>query len=253
MTGVAPLRPAGTVILLRETPGTGLELLMIRRGEQLAFGGGAWAFPGGRVEEDDHVVARAVCPDLEGDAAEDAAARVAAIRETIEEVGIVPGLAMPPSDPMIGSIRQRLKDGVPFSALLAEKVRWIDPAGLIPFARWIPPGNIARRFDTRFFVARVPQDVVPHVDGEECTSALWATPAEMLDQRAEGRIAMMFPTRCNVARLAPFKTYPDVMAHLREHPVGIVQPFVTDRDGVPHRCVPEGHGYPALFEPAAQD
>jgi 8-oxo-dGTP pyrophosphatase MutT (NUDIX family) len=73
-----PVQPAATVILLRDTPG-GLEALLIQRGQKLVFHGGAWAFPGGRVDDEDSAGAG---DDL-------AAARIGAVRETREETGLV--------------------------------------------------------------------------------------------------------------------------------------------------------------------
>jgi 8-oxo-dGTP pyrophosphatase MutT (NUDIX family) len=74
------VQPAATVVLLRDTAG-GLETLLIQRGEKLVFHGGAWAFPGGRVDDED----RAGVTDDD----DLAAARAAAVRETREETGLV--------------------------------------------------------------------------------------------------------------------------------------------------------------------
>ncbi len=73
-----PIKPAATVIPLRDGS-EGVEVLILRRDTNLAFHGGSWVFPGGRV--DDHEIAAHAGDDL-------AAARVAAAREAEEEAGL---------------------------------------------------------------------------------------------------------------------------------------------------------------------
>jgi 8-oxo-dGTP pyrophosphatase MutT (NUDIX family) len=78
---IAALRPASTVVVVRDTPGAdGFEVLMVRRHDQVAFMAGAYVFPGGRVDDED--VAQAG-----GDTAE--AHRLAAVREVQEEAGVL--------------------------------------------------------------------------------------------------------------------------------------------------------------------
>jgi 8-oxo-dGTP pyrophosphatase MutT (NUDIX family) len=77
----AEVVPAATVVLARDRPGGGLEVLMVRRSSRLAFAGGAWAFPGGRVEAAD-------CPPGQPAGSLEAARR-AAVRELAEETGLV--------------------------------------------------------------------------------------------------------------------------------------------------------------------
>jgi 8-oxo-dGTP pyrophosphatase MutT (NUDIX family) len=70
--------PAATVVVLRDGE-AGIETLLCRRSSKLAFHGGAWVFPGGRIDPEDF-----------GDAPDDlaAAARRAAVREAKEEAGV---------------------------------------------------------------------------------------------------------------------------------------------------------------------
>ncbi|GAA3263465.1 hypothetical protein GCM10020258_28820 [Sphingomonas yabuuchiae] len=86
--------PAATLILMREGPDADAlpEVLMVERGAALAFLGGAMVFPGGRVDPGDHALVPADAPDRE-----ETAARIAAIRETIEEVGLGIGLSPSPT------------------------------------------------------------------------------------------------------------------------------------------------------------
>src|SRR6478735_6240795 len=92
------LIPAATVIVMRETAGAP-EVLMLERAAGMAFAGGALVFPGGRIDPGDHALAAR----LGATDADEAAARIAAIRETIEEAGIALGMALPATD--VGTVR----------------------------------------------------------------------------------------------------------------------------------------------------
>ena len=87
-----PAIPAATLVIFRDTPAGPPELLMVERAKAMAFAGGALVFPGGRVDPGDHALAAVLgSPDNE------TAARIAAIRETIEEAGLPIGLSPMPS------------------------------------------------------------------------------------------------------------------------------------------------------------
>jgi 8-oxo-dGTP pyrophosphatase MutT (NUDIX family) len=120
-----PIVAAATVILLRDAP-SGLETLMLRRDSRLAFAGGMWVFPGGRIDPGDF-------PAVGGNADDDlvVAGRTAAVREAAEEAGLA-----------------------------------VDPDALIPFAHWTPPPEAPKRFSTQFYVAPAPEGAVTIDDGE---------------------------------------------------------------------------------------
>jgi 8-oxo-dGTP pyrophosphatase MutT (NUDIX family) len=80
MTDAVPLRRAATVVLVRDGA-AGIEALLLRRHSDLAFHGGAWVFPGGRIDDEDYH------QDAPGDHGR--AAVVAACREAQEEAGLV--------------------------------------------------------------------------------------------------------------------------------------------------------------------
>lgn len=224
--------PAATLVLLRDRPG-GPEVLMVERGAALAFAGGALVFPGGRVDAGDHRIAAAI-----GGEPEETAARIAAIRETIEEVGLAIGI-----DPALLAHRKALLAGESAESLLPADAFALD--ALTPFARWRPRDVPHHIFDTRFYLAR--GDGTPSVDGAESAHAFWARPAEIL----AGTGRLIFPTRRNLERLA---TYPDVAAALddaRARPVRTITPWIEDRGGAPHLCIPDDLGYPVVAEPMA--
>src|SRR4051794_4958857 len=151
MSDDMPIRPAATVILVRDGDG-GLETLLVRRSSDLAFHGGSWVFPGGRIDDEDFVTTPI---GVRGDAGDmESAARAAAVREAQEEAGLV-----------------------------------VDPATLRPWAHWTTPPGRNRRFATWFYLAPAPHgsdDVV--IDGSEISDHRWFRPHDALLARREGEI-----------------------------------------------------------------
>jgi len=77
-TQPAPARPSASVVVVRNGAHS-VEVLLLRRNEQIAFHGGAWVFPGGRVDDSDG--GADTLDELE-------IAKRAAVRETLEETGL---------------------------------------------------------------------------------------------------------------------------------------------------------------------
>lgn len=204
--------PAATLILFRERAATPPQLLITQRAAGMAFAGGALVFPGGRIDPADEV--RAVkYDDL---AEEDAAARIAALRETAEEVGSDYGLGV---------------------------------HDLTPFARWLPKHRQSRNFDTRFYIARVPGDAAdPIADGGETVRAFWAGATEVLGMCDRGEAEIIFPTRRTLERLAQFESFEAAVENALRHPIEPITPYHEDRDDGPWLCIPEGLGYPVTAE-----
>lgn len=236
--------PAATLVLFRERHGAPPELLMVERAAAMAFAGGALVFPGGRIDPGD----RALAATMNGDP-DDTAARIAAIRETIEEVGVAIGFAPPVGQPILSKLRAALHRGASLGSALNGVGLTLDTAALVPFARWLPAHAPMRIFDTRFFLARWPQGAPePEVDATENVRLLWATAREVLDDADAGRVRIIFPTRRNLERLARFSSFEDAVADASLRPVRTVTPWTEDRGGVPHLCIPEDLGYPVTAE-----
>lgn len=229
--------PAATVIVMREAAAGPPELLMVERSRAMAFAGGALVFPGGRIDPGDHLLT---------DSHDDAAARVAAIRETIEEAGLALGLSVDPDT--LATMRAALHAGEPFARLLAEAGLALDLDALVPFARWLPYGLPHRVFDTRFYLARAPEGAAPQVDGSENVRLCWITAQGALDLADRGEAMVIYPTRRNLERLAQFDGFESAMAHARRFPIEPITPFVESRGGVDWLCIPEGLGYPITAE-----
>lgn len=231
--------PAATLVVFRDQDDGPPELLMVERARAMAFAGGAMVFPGGRVDPGDRL--------LGGD--DDGAARVAAIRETIEEAGLPVGLDRLPGPAALAAIRAGLHAGEPFAALLAAQDLRLVPEQLVPFARWLPNHAPVRVFDARFYLARLPAGAPEAaVDRTENVRLVWTTAADMLAAADAGRATIIFPTRRNLERLAPFASFDDAAADAARHPVRTITPWTEVRDGEEWLHIPDDLGYPVTAE-----
>jgi 8-oxo-dGTP pyrophosphatase MutT (NUDIX family) len=234
--------PAATLVLMRERAGGGApELLIMERTRDMAFAAGALVFPGGRVEPQDHELAER-CAGIA-----DAAARIAALRETIEETGIA--VALEPA-PDADALRTGLEAGASFGALLDKAGVAPRLDALTPFARWCPNFRETRRFDTLFFLAEAPADApAVSADPSEAARAFWATAADVLADVDAGRAHVIFPTRRNLERLARFGSIAEARADAARYPVRKITPWVEEREGKAFVCIPDDAGYPVTAEP----
>lgn len=235
--------PAATLILIRPAADGGPpEILMLERAETMAFAAGALVFPGGRIDPEDEALA-ARFP-----AVEDAAARIAAIRETIEETGVAPALRPAPD---ASALRAAMAGGRPFAALLDEMDLSLDLESLTPFARWCPNFREARRFDTLFYLAEAPAGggTLHSADETESVYTFWASAETVLAEIEAERAKAIFPTRRNLERLARFDSLAEARLDAGRHPVSRITPWVEEHDGRRLVCIPEGIGYPVTSEP----
>ncbi len=185
-----PAIPAATVVLLRDGA-DGVETLMLRRNSKLAFAGGAWVFPGGRIDPEDYP-AGVVTDD---DEAVLTAARNAAAREAMEEAGLA-----------------------------------VDPETLVWFAHWTPGALAPRRFATWFFVGAAPDGQVV-VDDGEIHEHLWIRPADAMARREIGEIELIPPTWVTLHALAEASSTEDVCATARERDPQIYFTHIARVDG----------------------
>jgi 8-oxo-dGTP pyrophosphatase MutT (NUDIX family) len=238
--------PAATLILVRERDSGAPELLMVERAADMAFAGGAWVFPGGRIDEADERLAL----DLgrEGDSA----ARIAAIRETLEETAVPAGLSAPPRPEHCLEIQAALAAGEEFGDIVEQAGLMLDLDALTPFARWVPRFHARRRFDTLFFLTRSPDgDWTPNTIERECAGAHWVTAAEVLERDRAGQVQLIFPTRRTLERLAQHASFDEIVTDARSHPIEPISPWVDEVEGERFITIPEGIGYPVTSEKLA--
>jgi 8-oxo-dGTP pyrophosphatase MutT (NUDIX family) len=237
-----PIRPAATVMLVRDTIGS-LEVFMMRRTTKAAFAGGMYVFPGGAVDaaDADH---------------RDSSYEMASIRECFEEAGVLlacdrDGCTVRFDSPDVQSRFTRYRHTVHSgeqsmaSVLAAEGLtpRFEDLAWV---AHWITPFGEVRRFDTRFFVAAMPEDQDPLHDDIETVDSLWVRPSDALQRAASGELLMLPPTIANLRFLADHRTVDDAMGAARRvgTPPRILPKVVWGDDGrIVNLLMPGDDGY----------
>jgi len=253
MSAPAPARPAATVLLLRDGA-AGLEVFMVLRNRQIEFASGALVFPGGRVEAADAEMAAALAPD-------DPLGpfRVAAVREAFEECGVLlardveGGPVAAAAATRIAERRGALCAGdVGFAALLAAERLVADPAALVHFAHWVTPVDLAKRFDTHFFLAADPGGQSLLHDGGEMVDSVWITPQTALADAAAGHRTVVFPTRLTLARLGHAGTVREAFAVALATPIVTVMPEFVELPEGPHMRIPLAAGYGGPLFPAGR-
>ena len=196
---------------------------------------GAYVFPGGRVDVADHHVA---WPGTTEPAAE---YWVAAVREVFEETGVL--LARHPSEqwsadasssPELEAWREQLMQGqADLADVLAGRELTLDPDALCYIAHWITPVAEPRRYDTRFFIAALPEGRNAAPDEREMTDMLWLSPRDALARFEEGRLPMVFPTVRTLQLLAPYRNVSEVFVAFRNRVIEPVLPrLVRSGNGV---------------------
>ncbi|TCU59831.1 NUDIX domain-containing protein [Novosphingobium sp. PhB57] len=233
--------PAATLVIFRNAADGGPpELLMVQRAREMRFAGGAAVFPGGRVDPADRELAAALLPS---EPIELASARIAAIRETLEETGLMVATHRPVSAEEAAQGRLLLLERGTLAPVL-EHFGWdLAPERLVLYAHWCPPWD--KGFDTRFFVTDLGTGAVDvTVDATENTRLFWTSAAQALDMTARGEIAVIFPTRRNLERLARFASHAEALADIQRHPVERIHPRIETIEGEEWLMIPDGHGYP---------
>ncbi len=222
---------AATVMLLRDRPGE-MEVLMVQRHRDMKFMGGALVFPGGKHDPADADAARfATCTS------DDVALRITAIREVFEESGVLLAREKDGSG-FVGDAhrqqiaerhRKRLEKGEMNMLQLAEaeNIEFMTDL-LVPFAHWITPRGAPRRYDTWFYMVRVPEDHLHEHDGGESVDSVWISASQALADEAEGKREITFPTRMQLAKLGRNKTVDTALDAARRSTIVTVLPEIID-------------------------
>jgi 8-oxo-dGTP pyrophosphatase MutT (NUDIX family) len=239
-------RPAATIVLLRDAA-EGMELLLMRRSRSAGFVPGAYVFPGGRVDGADAMPA--VIERLDGLTVQSAETRLelpdaeppaiayylAALREAFEETGILVGIrsdgSAPPTaaeDEGVDQIRDQLmSDDVSFADAISRLQCRIAGDAIEYIAHWITPLPEPRRYDTRFFAAKVRPGSTPIADPREMTDAVWIAPQEALDRCDAGDLPMVFPTIKTIEQLAKYERADDALSGFAGEPVRTILPTLV--------------------------
>ena len=247
MNDIATPRPAATVLLLRDGP-PGIEVFMQVRHQDMAFASGALVFPGGRVDPEDHALAADA--DLSPATARldplAGALRVAAIRETFEESGVL--LARPRGEAALLSgerLRGLSAEGHGFARMLADTGLVLAADLLVHFAHWITPVYRPRRFDTHFFALSAPEDQLAAHDGTESVESMWIAPRDAVAGGAAGRFKLVFATLMNLRRLDRYANVAEaLLAAARAKVVTVTPELVARGEGnIRQMRIPAEAGY----------
>jgi 8-oxo-dGTP pyrophosphatase MutT (NUDIX family) len=188
MTTTKTFRDAACVVLVRGA-GRELEVYWVRRSDAVPFQPGFMAFPGGKVDAAD---AEFPVPGIADEF--ERAARVCAIREGLEETGVLLTLAGKADPEALAAARDALLAG---RATLAQATRdhgWsLAPESLTFAGRWQTPVFASMRFDTLFFLSRVPEGQEPQVIPGELAGGEWVKPLEALERYRRGQLTFAAP------------------------------------------------------------
>jgi 8-oxo-dGTP pyrophosphatase MutT (NUDIX family) len=240
--------PAATVVVFRKCPAGGPpELLMVQRAKEMRFAGGAAVFPGGRIDPEDRALAQMLAPEEDP---EIAAAKIAGIRETLEETGLMIAARERVTAADAAAARTMLIEQGALAPVL-EQFGWnLLLESLTWFAHWCPPMDGA--FDTRFFVTDLGTGTVDvTVDATENTRLFWASAKRVLELADEGEISVIFPTRRNLDRLALFGSFAEACEQIAQFPPQRISASPQERNGEKWLVIPDGHGYPVLGQSLA--
>lgn len=207
MSETKPVRQAAAVLLTREGP-RGRELFWVRRSREVALGGGFYAFPGGRIDPADRVLA---------DRLEVEPNQVAAIRETFEESGVLLADGTWTDEARDEERRALLADERTLDEVLTRlnarpRADWLLPAG-----RWLTPPFVPVRFDAFFYVAALPENQTASVWPGELVDGEWLTPAEALDKWRDAR-ALLHPPALHLVRCLGTLAFPDCARAMNDVP-----------------------------------
>jgi 8-oxo-dGTP pyrophosphatase MutT (NUDIX family) len=257
-TVTSPPVDAATVLLLRDSD-IGLQVLLLRRHHASKVLGGAYVFPGGKLDAQDQVPEvlqhlheplgslhqRLAEPALSLERS--AGLFVAALREALEECGVLPG--QPNDVPWLPDLRQRLQQGQDWASALDATQARLHTHAILPWSRWITPRQPSvtnKRFDTRFFITRVdPMQDARH-DDHETTDSVWLTPQQALQRFAQGDIELAPPQIMSLMDLKLHASVDAALTHARQRQPVLIEPEPFDEDGCRVICYPGDprHGVP---------
>ena len=234
---------AASVLLLRDSD-EGLQVLLMHRAQASQVLGGAYVFPGGKVDAADHDLAAlqslSEAPEQlrqrldEATLAPERAAGLfmAALREAFEECGVLAG-----QDAGGSALATQLRTQVGHSGWhqsLRQQGQALRTEALLPWSRWITPRQPAvtnKRFDTRFFLTRIDADQHASHDNFETTDSVWLTPRQALSRYAAGDMDLVAPQIMSLYQLKAHRTVDEALHEARQRPPALIEPHPVSEDG----------------------
>jgi 8-oxo-dGTP pyrophosphatase MutT (NUDIX family) len=244
--------PSSTVLLLRDDRSL-FEVFMVQRHHQIDFAASALVFPGGKVDPADRDPAlRTACTGASELDDESFAVRVSAVRETFEECGVLLARRCD-GDELLPESEVRPLETRYRADLVAGRVTLRDITAahdlslaldvLVPFAHWITPVFMPKRFDTHFFLVPAPRDQVAAHDGEESVDSIWIEPQVAVADAQAKRRPIIFPTLRNLIKLARSGSVAEAIERARRDPIVTVLPTVGKGAGGPVIRIPAEADY----------
>jgi 8-oxo-dGTP pyrophosphatase MutT (NUDIX family) len=242
---VHPPRDAATVVLLRDGA-HGLEVFLVKRHGLSDVLGGAYVFPGGKLDAADCEAAhhahfdrapqdlRQSLGESETDLATACGLFVAAVRETFEESGVLLAAA-------VGQGSALPLSSTDFHARLAAQQLRLHTGAVQPWTRWITPRMPSvtnKRFDTRFFIAAMPAGQLAAHDNVETTQSAWLAPRTALEQYWSREIELAPPQIMSLAHLSRHATVASALAEAASRPPPVVMPEAFNEAGERVICYP---------------
>lgn len=247
-----PARDAATVLLLRDRAGPGLEVFMLRRHSDSAVLGGAYVFPGGKLDAADSQLAdvhldqspqklheRLAEPALTAPLAK--GLYVAALREAFEECGVLLAQAPGGVAAHMVELQARIRQGLHLTDLVPEWGLTLQTRTMVPFTRWITPQQpsvMNKRFDARFFLAAVPGDQQAAHDNIEATESEWLSPRQALQDYWDGRIELAPPQIMSLVHLLRFSDVNHALRDAASRAPPTIQPEPFDDEQGRTICYP---------------
>lgn len=255
-TVTTPPQDAATVLLLRDST-QGLQVLLLRRHHASKVLGGAYVFPGGKLDAEDQspetlpwlsetpaqLHARLQEPGLAP--ARAAGLFMAALREAFEECGVLAGQDTR-GPAMAEQLRQHHATQRWHTSLLESGLR-LRTEEMLPWSRWITPRQPSvtnKRFDTRFFLTRVCDAQEAAHDNFETTDSVWLTPLQALERFAAGEIELAPPQIMSLYQLKAHANVEQALAEARSRAPVLIEPEPFDEHGRRVICYPGDPRHP---------
>ena len=256
----APPRPAATVLLLRPSrrgdASSPLEVFMVARHHQIDSFSGALVFPGGKLEDaDGDARLKSYCSGANSISADELKFRVAGVREAFEECGVLLArkrghkelIGAADLGPIEDKWRKKLTDDdANILDLVEAETLELAIDLMTPYAHWITPVFVPKRFDTWFYLAEAPADQVALHDGSESVDSVWIGAQAAIDEAMAGKRTLVHATQKNLELLAEGGTVGGALDQARQRKIVTVQPWVETNDGKRYLHLPPGAGYKNL-------